>query len=70
MEPEFTIANDFDPDGDMSSNADPMAEYLTYLADVRGSAVGDMGFSLACRISENTLPAYGNIQGVEIAGDS
>jgi hypothetical protein len=27
----------------MSPGADPMAEYLTYLADVRGGAVGDMG---------------------------
>jgi hypothetical protein len=45
MEPKFTIANDFDPDGDMPANADPMAEYLTYLADVRGSAAGDMGFT-------------------------
>jgi hypothetical protein len=30
----------------MPANADPMAEYLTYLADVRGGAVGDMGFTL------------------------
>ena len=46
MEPEFTIANDYDPDGDMSTNADPMAEFLTYLSHVRGAAVGDMGFTL------------------------
>ena len=46
MEPEFTIANDYDPDGDMSTNADPMAESLTYLFHVRGAAVGDMGFTL------------------------
>ena len=44
MERDFTIAEDFDPDSDMPANADPMAEYLTYLADVRGGAVGDMGF--------------------------
>ena len=45
MERDFTIAEDFDPDSDMPANADPMAEYLTYLADVRGGAVGDMGFT-------------------------
>jgi hypothetical protein len=28
----------------MPADADPMAAYLTYLADVRGGAVGDMGF--------------------------
>jgi hypothetical protein len=49
MEPEFTIANDYDPDGDMSTNADPadpMAEFLTYLSHVRGAAVRDMEFTL------------------------
>jgi hypothetical protein len=35
MERDFTIANDFDPDGDMAASADPMAEYVTCLADVR-----------------------------------
>ncbi len=34
MEREFTIAKDLDPDGDMPTDADPLAEYLTYLADV------------------------------------
>ena len=46
MERDFTIAEDLDPDGDIPADADPMAEYLTYLADVRGGAVGDMGFTL------------------------
>jgi hypothetical protein len=34
-------------DGDMNADADPMAEYLTYLADVRGGAVADMGLYIA-----------------------
>jgi hypothetical protein len=42
----FTIADDYGPDGDISPNADPIAEYRTYLRDVRGGMVGDMGFSL------------------------
>jgi len=41
-----TISRDLDPDGDIRADADPVAEYLTYLADVRGGAVGDMGFTL------------------------
>ena len=43
---KYTIADDYDPDGDISSNADPMREYRRYLADVRGGMVGDMGFTL------------------------
>ena len=35
-----------DPDGDMSPDADPMAEYLTYPDRVGEGAVGDMGFTL------------------------
>ena len=46
MEKEFTIAKDLDHDGDMPTNAVPVTEYLTYLADVRAGAVGDMGFTL------------------------
>jgi hypothetical protein len=30
----------------MPADADPMTVYLTYLADVHGGAVGDMGFTL------------------------
>jgi hypothetical protein len=30
MNMTFTIANDYDPDGDMSANADPMTAYRTY----------------------------------------
>jgi hypothetical protein len=44
--PNYTIADDLDPDGEMSADADPMAEYLTYLSDVEKGAVGDMGFTL------------------------
>lgn len=46
MERGFTIADNFEPDGDMPADADPMTEYLSYLADMRGGAVGDMGFTL------------------------
>ncbi len=41
MNSDFSIVNDLDP-GRRSDGA----EYLTYLADVRGGAVGDMGFTL------------------------
>lgn len=44
--PNYTIADDLDPDGDMSPDADPMAEYLTYPDRVGEGAVGDMGFTL------------------------
>ena len=44
--PEYTIAEYCDPDGEMSPNADPLSAYLTYVADVRGGAVGEMGFTL------------------------
>jgi hypothetical protein len=47
MSTAFTISDDYDPDGDMSANADPITEYRTYLSHVRGGMVGDMGFSLA-----------------------
>jgi hypothetical protein len=41
------LADDFDPDGDMPANGDPMTEYLScYLADVPGAAVGDIKFTL------------------------
>ena len=46
MSTTFTIADDYDPDGDMSPNADPTTEYRAYLADVRGGMVGDMGVTL------------------------
>jgi hypothetical protein len=32
--------------GDWRPDADPMAEYLSYLADERASAVGDMAFTV------------------------
>jgi len=44
--PEYTIAEHYDPDREMSPNADPLSAYLTYVADVRGGAVGEMRFSL------------------------
>ena len=46
MERDFTIANDYDRDGDMSASTDPMTEYLTYLGHVHKGAVGGMGFTL------------------------
>jgi hypothetical protein len=42
----FTIADDYDPDGNMSPIADPVTAYQTYLRDVRGGMVGDMGFTV------------------------
>jgi hypothetical protein len=46
MSTTFTIADDYDPDGDMSPNADPTTEYRAYLNHARGGMVGDMGFTL------------------------
>jgi hypothetical protein len=46
MSATFTIADDYDPDGDISPNANPTTEYRTYLSNVRGGMVGDMGFAL------------------------
>jgi len=31
---EYSIANDYDPNGDMPATADCVAEYLTYLAEL------------------------------------
>ena len=42
----FTIADDYDPDGDISADANPVTAYRAYLRDVRGGMVGDMGFTL------------------------
>jgi hypothetical protein len=47
MSTTFIIANDYDPDGDMSPNADPVEEYLTYMSHVAEGGVGDMCFSVA-----------------------
>jgi hypothetical protein len=46
MSTTFTIADDYDPDGDMSPNADPTTEYRAYLSNVSGGMVGDMEFTL------------------------
>jgi hypothetical protein len=46
MERAYSIADDYDPDGDMPAAADPLTAYLTCLEDVRLGGVGDMGFSL------------------------
>ena len=41
--PEYSIARDYDPYNEfLSAESDPMAAYLTYLADVTGGAVGNM----------------------------
>jgi hypothetical protein len=45
--PEYSIARDYDPYNEiLSADSDPMAAYLTYLADVTGGAVGNMGFTV------------------------
>jgi hypothetical protein len=45
--PEYSIARDYDPYNEiLSAESDPMAAYLTYLADVTGGAVGNMHFTL------------------------
>ena len=41
----FNIADALDPDGDIPAESEPVAAYLTYLADVTGGAVGNMGFA-------------------------
>jgi hypothetical protein len=33
----YPLADDYDPDGEMPADADPVAEYLTDLADVRNT---------------------------------
>jgi hypothetical protein len=47
MSTTFTIADDCDPDGDISPNANPVEECLTYMSHVAHGAVGNMGFSAA-----------------------
>jgi hypothetical protein len=42
-----------------------VAEYLTYLADVRAGAVGDLRW----RILRDTLPGYANTRRVKIADE-
>jgi hypothetical protein len=45
--PEYSIARDYDPYNEiLSAGSNPMAAYLTYLADVTGGAVGNMHFTL------------------------
>ena len=46
MNMTFTIANNYDPDGDVSAKTNPVTAYRTYLIDVRGGMVGDTGFTL------------------------
>jgi hypothetical protein len=54
----FTIANDYDPDGDMSGKANPVIVYRVYLRDVRGGVVGGMGLPWA--ILKPTSPSCGS----------
>jgi hypothetical protein len=61
MSTTFTIADDYDPDRDMSPNADPATQYRAYLSNVRGGMVGDMG--LLWTISKSTSPGCGNLTG-------
>jgi hypothetical protein len=45
--PEYSIARDYDPSQEiLSAESDPMAAYLTYLADFTGGAVGNIGFTV------------------------
>jgi hypothetical protein len=45
--PEYSIARDYDPGQEiLSAESDPIAACLTYLADVTGGAVGNMGFTV------------------------
>ena len=39
-------ADDYDPVLDMSAKANPVTAYQTYLRDVRGGMVGDMGLTV------------------------
>ena len=43
---KYSIADYYDPDGDISANTGPMTEYLAYLSHVHAGAVGDMKFTL------------------------
>src|SRR5271165_2093196 len=43
----FNIADALDPDGDIPAESEPVAAYLTSLADVTGGTVGNMGFTAA-----------------------
>jgi hypothetical protein len=42
----MSIAIDCDRDGDMSAKANSVTAYQTYLRDVRGGIVGDMGLTV------------------------
>jgi hypothetical protein len=42
----YTIADDYDPDGHIRHDSDPVAVYLTYLEAVRLGAVSGLWFSL------------------------
>jgi hypothetical protein len=43
---EYTLREDYDPDGDLTADADPVAAFLTYREDVRNGFVVEMGFTL------------------------
>jgi hypothetical protein len=44
--PKYSIRDDYDPDGDLNADADPVAAYLTYREDVRIGFVVEMRFTL------------------------
>ena len=44
--PKYTIANDYDPHGDLSADDDPLTEYLIYFCAIRSDGGGDLGFTL------------------------
>jgi len=45
----YSIVSDYDPEADISPDADPVLLYLDYLNGVREGAVGDMQFTQPCR---------------------
>ena len=44
---EYTIRQDYDRDGDLTADADPLDAYLTYREYVQLGRVHGMGFTLA-----------------------
>jgi hypothetical protein len=44
--PKYSVGDDFDLRSDISTDSDPMVEYLTYLAYVQDCLISDMGFTL------------------------
>lgn len=44
---KYSIARDYDPNGErLSADSDPREAFLTYVDEIHGGAIGDMGFTL------------------------